>query len=155
MRTYIIRAKFKNDKKTYRDIEIKKDVLLYDLAKAILDSFNFDFDHLFGFGNNPNDYYRSIHQYNLKEEGDFNDSMKMMFNDNRIEDDVEKTQICEVPFFQREKDKMSFLFDFGDDWEFEIELLGFSETAKGKKYPAVLKINGQAPKQYQECDEEN
>ena len=69
MKTYIIRAKLQNNKRIYRDIEVPENTTLYYLAKAILDSFNFDFDHLFGFGNKPG-FYNSDIQYELITEDD-------------------------------------------------------------------------------------
>ena len=145
MKTYIIRAKLEFQKRTYRDIEVPADISLYKLAKAILDSFNFDFDHLFGFGNKPGFYHSDI-QYELKTEDSF-DFMEEM-HEKRY--DVEKTRVQDVPFFRKVKDKMYFLFDFGDDWKFEIELINFGVIKKNKKYPIVLRINGEAPEQYPE-----
>ena len=50
MKTYILRAKLKNEKRTYRDIEVPENITLYRLAEGIVNSFDFCFDHLFGFG---------------------------------------------------------------------------------------------------------
>lgn len=147
MKTYIIRAKLKQDKRIYRDIEVREDILLYDFARTIMDSFEFDFDHLFGFGNNPDNFYRSTAQYEVKH----NDTFSSLFEEEEA-GDVKKTVISGVDFFAKEKDKMSFLFDFGDDWEFEIELIGFGEKERKVKYPRVLKVNGKAPQQYPEYD---
>jgi len=44
------------------------------------------------------------------------------------------------------------LFDFGDDWEFEIELRSVGEFNSKKKYPLFLRENGTAPEQYPEWD---
>lgn len=147
MKTYIIRAKLKQNKRTYRDIEIREDILLDDFAKAIVTSFEFDFDHLFGFGNNPDSFYNSTAQYEVKHD----DFFGFMFEEEKA-GDVGTTTIAGVDFFKKEKDKMSFLFDFGDDWGFEIELIGFGERERKVKYPRVLKVNGKAPQQYPEYD---
>lgn len=147
MKTYIIRAKLEFQKRTYRDIEVPADITLYKLAKAILDSFHFDFDHMFGFGNKPGFYHSDV-QYELKPEDDIIDFIR----GKEKPGDVEETELRTVPFFQKMKDKMYFLFDFGDDWKFEIELINFGEFERKKKYPIVLKINGEAPEQYPELD---
>lgn len=57
MKIFILRAKFKDDKKTYRDIELPGDTSLEDLAEAIIDSFKFCFDHCFGFYSNLGSNY--------------------------------------------------------------------------------------------------
>lgn len=149
MRTYIVRAKLKHNKKIYRDLEVLENISLYDLADEILNSFDFDFDHLFGFGDNPNSFYNSKIKYGIKDEQDdfFDDAFGR-----KKDGDVEETTLSEVDFLRTEKDKMSFLFDFGDNWKFEIELRGFGEKERRIKYPRILKINGEAPEQYPECD---
>lgn len=148
MKTVIIRAKLAHEKRTYRDIEIPQHKTLYDLAEAIIFSFDFDMDHLFGFGDDPKSYYASNKQFMCEpHEDDF------FFNKEKP-GDVKKTKIGEVPFFQNPRDKMSFLFDFGDDWMFELELRSFQEQEKRIRYPRILKKNGESPKQYEDYDDE-
>ena len=66
MSTHIIRAKLMHDKRTYRDIEIRSDKTLYHLAEAIVDAFDFDMDHAFGFYSDLGwDYHRSLVRYEL------------------------------------------------------------------------------------------
>ncbi|MBI5412501.1 hypothetical protein HZA43_05045 [Candidatus Peregrinibacteria bacterium] len=142
IKSIIIRAKLAHEKRIYRDIEMSENTTLYKVAKGILDSFDFDFDHLFGFGNKP-DFYHSDIRYELKTDED----------EGGEGGDVEKTALRDVPFFQKPGDKMYFLFDFGDDWEFEIELRSFGVIEKGKRYPAVLEEAGKAPEQYPDYDE--
>ena len=47
--TFIIRALLGTKKSIYRDIEIKPSQSLQQLAAAIVQAFDFDFDHAFGF----------------------------------------------------------------------------------------------------------
>jgi hypothetical protein len=49
---------------------------------------------------------------------------------------------------------MAFLFDYGDDWIFEIECIGLQEAVFRKKYPCVHKAVGHAPQQYPDFDDE-
>jgi len=44
--------------------------------------------------------------------------------------------------------KMTFLFDYGDNWEFRVELIGENTKERGAKYPRVVKKVGAAPEQY-------
>jgi hypothetical protein len=134
--------------KVYRDIEIPSSKKLYDLASAIVAAFGFDFDHAFGFysllkGN----ILRSPVKYEL-----FADVADM-----DIESDAgsaKRTHISEA--FHKIGHKMTFLFDYGDNWEFRVELIGENTKERGAKYPRVVKKVGTAPEQYprEEEDEE-
>ncbi len=144
--THKLRAKLFFNKKTYRDIEIKSSATLYNLASAIIDSFGFDFDHAFGFYSkcSAGSYYDSDERYELfADMGEVEANVK----------GVKKTAISVA--FRTEKQKMLFLFDYGDDWMFEIEVLGFGEQEKGAKYPRVIKSKGDAPEQYPDFEEED
>ena len=44
--------------------------------------------------------------------------------------------------------KMQFLFDYGDDWRFQAEVIGQGEKVPRARYPKVLKAVGKAPPQY-------
>ena len=59
---------------------------------------------------------------------------------------VKKTKIGEV--WEKLGDKMMMLFDYGDGWQFSIELKAFGEKIPKTKYPRVLKSEGKAPEQY-------
>src|SRR5215468_10440210 len=124
----------------YRDIEIPTSKKLYDLAAAIVAAFGFAFDHPFGFysllkGN----ILRSPVKYEL-----FAD-----MSDMDIESDagsVERTRISKA--FPQIGHKMTFLFDYGDNWEFRVEPIGKGVKERGVKYPRVVKKVGKAPEQY-------
>lgn len=49
----------------YRTLVIPEDFTLYNLADAIVDSFNFYFDHAFGFYNNIKRCTKSVEGYEL------------------------------------------------------------------------------------------
>ena len=48
---------------------------------------------------------------------------------------------------------MRFLFDYGDDWRFRVEVIGLGEKVPKTRYPKFLKTVGQAPPQYPDPDE--
>ena len=48
---------------------------------------------------------------------------------------------------------MLFLFDYGDEWHFIVELKGIELSKEGEKYPFVLESIGSAPSQYGEAGE--
>ena len=50
--------------------------------------------------------------------------------------------------------KMLFLFDYGDGWQFKVELIGLGQKKPGASFPRVVKQVGQAPPQYPDLDDD-
>ncbi len=148
MKTYIFKTNFLRDKKIIREIEASENTTLYKLAEAIVGAYDFDFDHAFGFFRKITDGwdFENVEKYEL-----FAD-----LKDQGIEPvdagSVKKTKISEV--WKQPKDKMLFLFDYGDEWRFVVELADFGATEPKTKYPRVIKKVGNAPEQYSDYDEE-
>jgi Plasmid pRiA4b ORF-3-like protein len=142
--THVFRASL--DPKLYRDIEIPNGKKLYDLAAAIVAAFGFDFDHAFGFYskltghvlNSPVKYELFADMDDIGEPTDAGS--------------VERTRISEA--FPEIGHKMTFLFDYGDNWAFRVELIGRKVKERGAKYPRVVKKVGTAPEQYPREEEE-
>ena len=134
--TTIFRASLRP--KVYREIEIESGRSLYDLAAAIVSAFDFDLDHAFGFYSNlRGNYGKSPRKYELfadRGEGDPDDM------------GVETTPMSAA--FPRVGAKMLFLFDYGDDWRFNVEMIGAGEKVPKGHYPRVLSKVGDAPIQY-------
>ena len=146
MKTYIFKTNLFYKPKISREIETPENITLYSLAKAIVGVYDFNFDHAFGFFSKIGErYFDSERKYEL-----FAD-----MEDEDIEptgaESVEKTKISDV--WHKVGDKMLFLFDYGDNWQFIVELIGFGEKKVKQKYPRVLKRVGKAPKQYPDYDE--
>jgi hypothetical protein len=82
---------------------------LYDLAGGIVRVFGFDFDHAFGFYSKlTGDVFGSPVEYELF--ADMGESEARS---------VKRTRIVEA--FPTIGAKMTFLFDYGDNWQFRIE----------------------------------
>ena len=147
MKTYTFRTKMILDKNVSRTIEVAGNKSLYQLAEIIVDAYGFDFDHAFGFYSNLQDpYHDSDEQYEL-----FVDMEDV--DESPGAQSVERTKIDCV--WQGAGDKMLFLFDYGDDWRFMVELVGVGEKEQGAKYPRVVKSVGKAPEQYPDEEYEN
>jgi hypothetical protein len=127
----------------YRILEIDSDDTLEDLAEAILDSFDFDCDHCYGFYDNIKKYAKSKEIYEL-----FTDLPDTETSDNTK--GVYNTLIKSV--FSPKK-KMIFLFDYGDEWLFLVECLKSITSEKDSKYPHVIESVGKSPEQYPDYDE--
>jgi len=65
---------------------------------------------------------------------------------------VKKTKIAKT--FTDVGEKMIFLFDYGDGWQFNVELLEIRNAPKGDLKPVILESIGKAPLQYPPCKEE-
>ena len=142
--THIVRAALQDEPAIYREIEVDSRTTLSDLAEAIVHAFDFDFDHALGFYpklKGP-DVMRSQPKYELfADMGEETDSGS-----------VKRTRISEA--FPAAGHKMLFLFDYGDDWRFIVEVIGIGEKQSKTRYPKVLKEAGQAPEQYGGWDED-
>jgi hypothetical protein len=135
--THVLRASL--SRKLYRDIEIPSTATLYRLAETVVRAFNFDFDHAFGFFSKlKGNIYDSPTKYEL-----FTDTGGRS---------VKRTPVAEA--FAVKGAKMSFLFDYGDEWLFQIEVIGQARKESGTKYPRVLKAVGEAPEPYPDPEEE-
>jgi len=146
MKTYIFKILLFYKPKIIREIEILEDINLYKLAEAIITAYGFDFDHAFGFFNKISErYFDSERKYEL-----FADIEEEGIEPTGAES-VKKTKIPQV--WKNIGDKMLFLFDYGDNWLFVVELVGFGKKESKMKYPRVLKKVGKAPEQYPDVEE--
>ena len=128
--------------KVYRDFEVLSAKNLYDLAGAIVWVFGFDFDHAFGFYSKLTGHvFDSPVKYEL-----FADMGESGAHS------VKRTRIIDA--FPAIGAKMTFLFDYGDNWQFRIELIGQSRKEPRVRYPRLLKTIGEAPEQYPDPDDE-
>jgi len=143
MRGIIKHEKLKSKKVPWREITITENASLYKLAEQIVKSFDFSFDHCFGFFDNIETIFNrdSKRYYEL-----FTDIPDIEPTGAKS---VEKTKISQV--WKKAGDKMLFLFDYGDDWRFIVELKKISNAGLGKKYPIILEKLGESPEQYPDC----
>src|SRR4051812_49539646 len=120
--------------KIYRDIEIESSKSLCDLAAAIVQAFDFDLDHAFGFYSKLDDYvFDSPVRYELFADLD----------GDREAQSVKRTPIAQA--FPEPGSTMQFLFDYGDDWRFPGEGVGLGGKGPKKRYPKILKAVGKTP----------
>jgi hypothetical protein len=146
VKTFIFKINFLHEKKIVREIEVPENSSLYDFASSIVDAVDFQLDHCFGFYSKLSEnYYNSEDRYELFADLDQDELIEP--SDAKS---VKKTQIRQV--WKNPGDKMLFLFDYGDDWLFKVELKSIGEKRLGLKYPRLLKITGKAPEQYPEIE---
>ncbi|HUD44788.1 MAG TPA: hypothetical protein VMR41_04555 [Patescibacteria group bacterium] len=137
----------KREKANYKVLEVSADITLYKFAEIIVKRFGFYFDHSFGFYDNLEDHFKSKEIYEL-----FTDL-----------DDVEHTPGAKgvrkyyfVSDLFKNRKKMLFLFDYGDTWEFILEVLDDSQRVQDvpKNYYKLYESHGEDPEQYPDIEDE-
>ncbi len=118
------------DKKIWRRIAVSSNAVLDDLHNAIQSAFEFDNDHLyeFSFRNRFGITQRVVHP--ICEEEFSTDEFK----------------IENLPL--RIGEKMEYVFDFGDYWQFTVELEEIQPPNPKFKKAKILEKHGKSPKQY-------
>jgi hypothetical protein len=124
----------------YRILAVPTNYSLFKFANTIIDSFDFYFDHCFGFFDNLKNIYESIEGYELfadiGEETNFKSVKKTKLN-----------QVFSIP-----GKKMCFMFDYGDDWRFIVEYKNDEKVPNIKIFPKTLESKGKSPEQYPDPD---
>jgi hypothetical protein len=116
--TFVFRASLRP--KIHRDFEIAGTSSLYALAQAIVSFFDFDFDHAFGFYSKlKGNIYDAPVRYELfVDMGEAEGEARS----------VKRTRIGEA--FPLVGTKLRFLFDYGDEWIFLVELVGRNRRSR-------------------------
>lgn len=126
----------------YRILGVPSDWNLYKFAEAITESFDFYFDHPFGFYDDSDDYFHAKEGYELfadiGEESEFKG--------------VKKT-VMKVVFGKPEREWL-FLFDYGDEWHFIVRKIGEMSYDKRKKYPILIRSENDALPQYPDYEDD-
>ena len=143
--THIFRVALRDRPSVHRDIEIDSGKSLAKLAEAMVRAFDFDFDHAFGFY--PNTRGRAVTRGRPAYElfADMGEATEAR--------SVERTSIAEA--FPEVGHAMTFLFDYGDEWLFRVELTAMGRKMAKARYPRVLAKAGPSPVQYPDPDDED
>ncbi|MFC1834600.1 hypothetical protein ACFL2Q_07685 [Thermodesulfobacteriota bacterium] len=129
-----VRGRFLEDQ-CIRLIEIDENACLYDLSRVILNAVGFEQDHLFQFYT-ANSASPWAHKQWLSEKEEWEER----------EDDF--FQITLSSIYPLGRKKLYYIFDFGDQWTFEIRKKGPKKPESGVKYPRVVQTIGPNPEQY-------
>jgi hypothetical protein len=119
----------------WRRIAIPGALLLEDLAETIIGAFEFTYDHLYRFSYR-NRFGIETHAYH-----------PYMDDGPR----ASEVRVGDVPL--QEGQSMTYLYDFGDQWMFEVTLERVGPPDRAMKEPAILDVRGEAPEQYPSWDE--
>ena len=142
--THILRVALRDRPLVHRDIEIDSGQSLAKLAEAIVRAFDFEFDHAFGFY--PDTKGRAVTRGRPAYElfADMGEATGTL--------SVRKTRIGDA--FREVGQAMVFLFDYGDEWLFRVELTAMGRKVGKARYPKVRAKAGPSPVQYPDPDDE-
>lgn len=118
------------DKPVWRRIELGHSHTLHDLHSAILESVKFDDDHLYSFFMDNEPYSNNC--YASDREPDKPSASKADLGGLGLEPG----------------NRMLYIFDYGDDWNFSVLLESIDAKASPPAKPRVVESFGKAPKQY-------
>lgn len=133
-----------SEESPYRIIALNAFTPLDALGHTVLNAFDFDNDHLFGFYDNWKKYYASKVAYEHPSsidfmDDDFGDKGKQLLsmNDYEVQD-----------IFTRRGKKWLMLFDYGDEWHFWLSLVKKVPFDDSQSYPFLVESKYEAPEQY-------
>lgn len=118
----------------YRTILVPTHLSIYQVATAVLNSFEFDNENFFSFYTEQNDGTKP----KFEKSADRLPLSKMK--------DVKKNLIDKL--FKYVNDTWYMLFDYEDRWWFEIKLIEISDVMTVGKYPRVIDSYAENPVQY-------
>lgn len=122
-------------KSLWRRIEVSADHTLLDLHRSIQRAYAFDDDHLYSFFMNGKPWSREKFTCPMDDEGPY----------------VDEARIGELGLFVGQS--ILYLFDYGDDWRFRVELEDIRTEGPKPHRPKVVEGKEKAPEQYR-YDEE-
>ncbi len=118
----------------WRIIEIKENQMLSSLHKAIFNAFD-------RFEEHPYSFFMSNKPYD--KENEYTSPGLDTYGRSRLATRIRIDSLALHP-----GQKFLYLFDYGDEWWHEIELIGVSEKVPRSNYPRVVKKQGKSPPQY-------
>jgi len=116
--------------KVWRKIKLSHLHTLLDLHEAIQDAFGFDDDHLYTFFMDAKRYSRNAFQSPNCQERPY----------------VDEVRIGELELFEGQR--ILYLFDYGDSWEFNVILEKIDTDCPLPLNPKITEKKGKAPEQY-------
>jgi hypothetical protein len=128
--TYTFKVTYQRKPSVWQLIEIAEDQTLDDLHYAILGAVNFDSDHLYSFFMSGRAWDNATEYASPYGEGP----------------SAAQVKIGDLPL--RMKQKFLYLFDYGDEHRFDVQLVGINPEAPKGRYPKIVEKHGKAPSQY-------
>ena len=123
-------------KNIWSKIKLSADYTLYDLHNCIQDAFDFSDDHLYSFFMDGKMWSKNRFTSPCDEQGPY----------------VDEVKIGAVELYK--KQNFLYLFDYGDQWRFNVEVFNIEEINMRLLNPEIIESKGEPPEQYPEFDDE-
>jgi hypothetical protein len=114
----------------WRKIQLSYLHTLLHLHEAIQDAFDFDDDHLYSFFMDAKRYSRNVYESPNCKNGPYVDEMT----------------IGELELYEGQR--ILYLFDYGDSWEFNVVLEKIDNSGPVPLNPKIVEKKGKSPEQY-------
>jgi len=152
---YVFKVWVKGARRVSRTLAFRGDQTLDDLHEAVFQAFDRFDPHLYTFyfpkmipkrGVRPANVTEYAPPFMLEDPGPFPCPRLL---------DATKSRLDDIRLHVGQE--FEYLFDFGDSWVHEIEVLSIGDVQAGRKYPALLEKKGTSPPQYERVadDEED
>jgi hypothetical protein len=128
--TYTFKVTYQEKPSVWQLIEIAADQTLDDLHYAILGAVNFDSDHLYSFFMSGQAWDDATEYASPFGEG------------------PSAAQVKIGDLSLRMKQRFLYLFDYGDEHRFDVQLVGINAEAPKGRYPKIVEKHGRPPRQY-------
>jgi len=132
--TYILKVSL--DKNLWRIVKLSHKTTFHEFHLIIQQAFDFDNDHMYAFYTGTS--YRNGKEFYcanpLGESEEYDDDLA-----------IEGAEIYKGQQF-------IYLFDFGDMWEFKIQVMDFIENEETDLLPKIIESKGKSPQQYPDWD---
>ena len=159
MRTFTFKVKLKHDKRVWRRVEVLGSQTLDDLHRAIQEAYGFDGDHLYSYFMSGKAWDLSDYEYHHPDAASqtpIEESMRVLASKIRgayPEPRLSATKMSIQSLNLEPRQMFLYLFDYGDDWQFEVEYIG-EGVSEEVCYPRIIDLRGESPRQYADYDEE-
>jgi hypothetical protein len=137
---YILRAGLVGHRGISRKLAVRGDETLADLHQLLQFAFEWDDDDLYCFWLSDKFWDRTP---GIRYADEFWG----------LDDDSKSSRLRLDRLGLKVGDKLSYLFDFGDQWRVRLRVLEIRPASAGP-YPAILESRGEAPPRYWSPDEE-
>jgi hypothetical protein len=127
----LLKVKLKYQKSIWRELMMNRDSYFSVLHQGIQEAFDFDDDHLYCF------------DFKVGVKRPIKIGLKNDWHADHIVTETKLSDLC-----HQIGQTFEYLFDFGDEWYFEIEVLAFGDEKIDPKQAEIRKRKGKSPDQY-------
>lgn len=125
----------------WRKIQLNENTTFYHLHRILQVVFDWDNNHLHSFFTNKINGKRAD---DLEITGENNDGFTDLFG-GQVSYNEHQEMLAD--WFKMSKDKITYVYDFGDDWHHEIVLSKQMEPEEGVNYPRCIGAKNAAPEE--------